>query len=315
MYKNSFVLAIKNGDRQILRETTDQTVSLPYESTYSIFLKNKNNCSAGVELSIDGEDILGGEKIIVPANGNIDLERFVKEGAESDGCEFKFTKPTKELASGKKKKNIGKIVARFYLEKKQQNAEEDDDMISWKKIKKEIDKIEDRKPYLSYPVPYLLPYPVPYYPPHYRYRRWWEREWISDEPPYPYGTTTPRFFHDGSGNSTWTTISCNSSSFDGDISSSFSISSNSSDTVFLANDNSSSSLSGITIEGEESEQDVDMDYIGELSDKCTVICLTIKPSIKALTVSKTKKKHCPDCGSSNKNIAKFCMNCGKKLKK
>lgn len=308
MYKNNFVLAVKNEDGQVLRETTDQTVSLPYESTYCIFLKNKNNRAAGVELSIDGEDILSGEKIIVPANGNIDLERFIKEGAGADGNKFKFAKPTKERISGKKKREIGKIIARFYLEKSQQDAEKNSEEELLGEIKKELDKIKDRNPpYI--PVPY--PYPVPVRP---TYRRWWEKwpyeppYWNSPDFTYTISATTESLYMPIWKETAETSWTSSSTSF-------CSSGENSCDTLFLANESSNSDLSGITIEGDESDQDVDMDEIGELSKKFTEICLTIKPSVKALTVSKTKKKYCSNCGSVNKNVAKFCINCGNKLEK
>ena len=86
MYNNKFVVAVKTGGR-VLREVGD-TVYLPFGCEYSILLKNLNNVRAEVKITIDDEDVLGGNTIVVNANSNVELERYLKD--LSKGNRFKF---------------------------------------------------------------------------------------------------------------------------------------------------------------------------------------------------------------------------------
>jgi zinc-ribbon domain len=86
MYNNKFVVAVKTGGR-ILREV-DDTVYLPFGCEYSLLLKNLNNVRAEVRITIDDEDVLGGNSIVVNANSNVELERYLKD--LSKGNRFKF---------------------------------------------------------------------------------------------------------------------------------------------------------------------------------------------------------------------------------
>jgi hypothetical protein len=73
---NSFVLAIKDSKRQVLREY-DGKVYLPFHSEYSLFLKNTGSVRALATVEIDGTDVLGGNGLVIPAWGHVDLERFI----------------------------------------------------------------------------------------------------------------------------------------------------------------------------------------------------------------------------------------------
>jgi hypothetical protein len=88
VYLNKFVVAVKvNG--KILRET-DNTVSLPFGSEYSIFVKNLDSRRALANVSVDGKEAISG--LILPAYGSVDLERFVKDW--QTGNRFKFIERT-----------------------------------------------------------------------------------------------------------------------------------------------------------------------------------------------------------------------------
>lgn len=89
MYRNQYVLAIKDQSKQILREI-DGKVYLPFNTEYSLFLKNTNTVGALCKVLIDGMDVLGGNEIFIPARSNIDLKRFVVDGNMSSGKKFKF---------------------------------------------------------------------------------------------------------------------------------------------------------------------------------------------------------------------------------
>jgi len=86
MYKNQFVAAIKSGNK-VLREVGD-TVYLPFGCEYAILLKNLNIVRAEVKITIDDEDVLGGNTIVVNPNSDLELERFLKDLTK--GNRFKF---------------------------------------------------------------------------------------------------------------------------------------------------------------------------------------------------------------------------------
>lgn len=88
MYKDKFVLAVKH-DGKILREFKGQ-VYLPFGSEYSLYLKNLNSVRALARIWIDGQLVTDGVDLIVPANGHIDLERFIRNGNLNNGNKFKF---------------------------------------------------------------------------------------------------------------------------------------------------------------------------------------------------------------------------------
>jgi len=98
MYSNKLVIAVKHNDR-VLREHGD-TVHIPFGSEYALTIKNKNSVRALVRVEIDGVDVTGGTRLIVPANGSLDLERFIKEGNLNQWNRFKFIERTKKIEDG-----------------------------------------------------------------------------------------------------------------------------------------------------------------------------------------------------------------------
>jgi hypothetical protein len=86
MYNNKFVATIKSGGK-VLRELND-TVYLPFGCEYSVLLKNLNTVRAEVKISIDDEDVLNGNTIVVNPNSDVELERFLKD--LDKGNRFKF---------------------------------------------------------------------------------------------------------------------------------------------------------------------------------------------------------------------------------
>jgi hypothetical protein len=87
MYGNKLAAAIRVNGR-VLREFKD-TVYIPFGTEYSILIKNLNTVRAIVNVTVDGVAAVDGG-LIVPAGGEIDLERFVKTGNLSQGNRFKF---------------------------------------------------------------------------------------------------------------------------------------------------------------------------------------------------------------------------------
>jgi hypothetical protein len=92
-YKKNFVVAIKvNG--KILRESAEE-VQLPFGSEYSILLKNLNPVRAMAQISIDGKDAT--TWLILPANGTVEVERFLRADNLKQGNRFKFVERTEQV--------------------------------------------------------------------------------------------------------------------------------------------------------------------------------------------------------------------------
>lgn len=87
MYSEKMVASIKaNG--KILREFKD-TVYCPFNTEYSILLKNLNAIRALVNIYIDGEDVVPGG-LVLNAQQELELERFIKNNNLNEGNKFKF---------------------------------------------------------------------------------------------------------------------------------------------------------------------------------------------------------------------------------
>jgi hypothetical protein len=98
MYSDKLVLAVKaNG--KILREKQD-SVYVPFGTEYSLLIKNKNSVRASVSVEIDGADVAEHCTFIIPANGELDLERYIKGGNLKTGNKFKFIERTKKIEDG-----------------------------------------------------------------------------------------------------------------------------------------------------------------------------------------------------------------------
>jgi len=114
VYRERFVAVVKHKGK-ILREH-DDTVTLPFGSEYSILLKNLETRRASVKISIDGTDVLNGHSLVVNANSEIEIERFLKD--LDKGNRFKFIEKTQEIADYRGDKiDDGFIRIEFAFEK------------------------------------------------------------------------------------------------------------------------------------------------------------------------------------------------------
>jgi hypothetical protein len=114
MYNQKMVCCLKaNG--KVLREFKD-TVYVPFGSEYSILIKNLNSVRAIVNITIDGQEVVP-DGLVVNANQEIDLERFVKD--LSKGNKFKFIERTANIENGPRgiKVDDGLIRVSFKYEK------------------------------------------------------------------------------------------------------------------------------------------------------------------------------------------------------
>ena len=90
-------VVVCNG--QILREIRNpgsDDVRLPFGSEYSLRFKNLNNVRAAISVTVDGEDVLDGHRLVLDANETTDLEGFMDGSAVRN--RFKFINKTKEIS-------------------------------------------------------------------------------------------------------------------------------------------------------------------------------------------------------------------------
>lgn len=88
MYNNKLIVAVKTNNK-VLREFGDK-VYIPTGSEYSLLIKNLNSSRAKVSITIDGQDVMDGQSLVVNGNDQIELERFIKNGNITSGNKFKF---------------------------------------------------------------------------------------------------------------------------------------------------------------------------------------------------------------------------------
>jgi hypothetical protein len=95
MYNSKMVASIKcNG--KVMREHGD-TVYLPFNSDFTIFLKNLNTKRVQVNITIDGEDVLDGSCLIINAGESLDLKRWLLNGDMKTGPKFRFIEKTEGI--------------------------------------------------------------------------------------------------------------------------------------------------------------------------------------------------------------------------
>jgi len=92
-YKDQFVVEVK-ADGQILR-VKDGAVYLPFGCEYSILLKNLNSRKASVKVSIDSEDVLDGNSLIINPLVTHELQGFLRGTTARN--RFRFIQKTKEI--------------------------------------------------------------------------------------------------------------------------------------------------------------------------------------------------------------------------
>ena len=95
MYHNQVVAVVKAGGK-VLRESGN-IVTIPFGSEYSVLIKNLKSVRIQFKVSVDGTDATNGTWIIIPANGSVELERFIRNGNWERGNRFKFIERTHEI--------------------------------------------------------------------------------------------------------------------------------------------------------------------------------------------------------------------------
>jgi len=110
----SFSVTVISGDKPI-KEVGGVAV-IQFNSEYKLLLKNNNNRRAVARVTIDGTNISSFGDIVVRANGELYLERFITQSME-DGKRFKFVPLDHPEVDDPKKAENGLIRVEFKLEK------------------------------------------------------------------------------------------------------------------------------------------------------------------------------------------------------
>ncbi len=93
MYKNNFVATLSSNNKFFKDE--GGCFLIPFDTQYSIFLKNLQRRNASVKISIDGQDVLDGKSIVVFGNSSVTLDGFLKGDMISN--KFKFIRRSKKI--------------------------------------------------------------------------------------------------------------------------------------------------------------------------------------------------------------------------
>lgn len=278
MYQDKFVVAIKAGGK-ILRETKD-LVHLPFGSEFSVLVKNLNSRRAKFRLHIDGADVLDGTDIVVNANSEIEVKRFIRNGNMNEGNAFKFIERTAAIEDGPRgiRADDGIVRVEYWFEKEKPVY---------------VDRYVDRV----------------------HYRDWWyDRHPIGS--PY-FGTYLDNsvklksaIARGAAPEATYSATNVSAIATSASLNS-VSQSSLSSGLENLQND------AGITVAGSKVEQKFTPVYSFDAEPVSQVIVLRIvgkKGNVEvAQPVTVKTKQKCTTCGKVNKATAKFCSDCGTAL--
>jgi len=279
MYKERFIAVIKyNG--KVLRERND-IVKLPFGSEYSIMLKNLESRKAVVNVSVDGEDVLDGKKIIVDANSEMELKGFMK--GISVRNRFKFIQKTKEISDHRGDRlDDGIVRVEFTFEKKKVTQIVEETKVyttEWPKV------------WWYWTCPSCGTWPC-------TCSKWWSSDYYYLNNP----SNGSGGFSCSSGDSE--TINCFHSSSD-------------LNNMSFTDSGVGAPLDdeGITVKGSKTRQDFSYGHTRELEEESSVIILRLRginkkgTAVKKPVTVKTKLT-CPTCGRKSKSTKRFCGNCG-----
>lgn len=280
-YKDRFVAEVKHNG-QILR-MRDGFVTLPFGSEYSLLLKNLNSRRASVNISIDGQDVLGGQSLVLDPNQSSELMGFLQGSSVRN--RFKFIKKTREVVEHRGDRiDDGMIRIEFAYEKPKP------------KIREIITKKHEEHHYNYYYGTYHTP--VKY----------------DSDPVWTYSNnenTTARnvkgFHSTAEGRSP---VACESlnDSLSCDAPENIMNSVNQQDLTTPIDD------MGITVKGSETYQGFQYTSMGE-TEEAEVIIINLKGidsqgSIVKQPITTREKLTCSSCGKKSRSNFKFCPACG-----
>jgi len=277
VYSNKFVVSLKS-DGKVLREQNG-SIELPFGNEYSIFLKNLESRTAVVSISIDGEDVLDRNKLVIHPNSDLELKGFMKGNIAKN--RFRFIKRTKNI-----EENRGIHI--------------DDGLI---RVKFQFEKMK--------PVTQDVVYN---YRPNYR-PNWWWNSWSYPYYPYQQSQWSDNISYgisdQGNNNISGTMSDCVGcgTAVDCSVTASYSAQPKSVPTADFGEEQ------GITTKGTLTNQQFSSVSTNELEEQSHVIVLKLIGYTKDGDIIKkpvyTREKiKCPICGGPNRSSNRFCYECG-----
>lgn len=275
-------MAIKANNKP-LREF-DGTVYLPFGTEYTILLKNLHARKARVTVFIDGEDALGGSKLIVDGKSQIELKRFIRNGNLEHGNSFKFIEKTDKVSKHRGDRIDDGLITIHY-EFEVQNS------VSYSPY---IMRNQDRKTVWTTP-----------YPPYNEICR---------------GVATPGYYGNEIWNKTDTPLSSNEPQTVTYSSTTLCNSAtNMSVTRSRVSPQAVNTTAGVTAPGTVNDQKfvaasgfygdgVTHSMTIQLAGETEASKASATPITKPVVVQ--RRKRCPMCGTNVKQTAKFCHECG-----
>jgi hypothetical protein len=287
MYSDKLVTCIKVHGK-ILREQ-GSVVKLPFGSEYSVLVKNLDSVRAQIKVNVDGIDATEGTQLIIPANGQIELERYIRNGNMDSGNKFKFIERTEGIESNRGIKADDGIVR----------------VEAWReKVTAVVDETIVRHNYYDewYPVP--RPY-SPWRPyPHYPY-------------PYRYGGMYSSTHSYNSNISHRRPMSRPGASASAGRRSLHPPTRSGGTLRQMSAMNTSLNDTGITVPGSQSNQVFQWTSGFPLHEQSIVMVLHLRGEVGgkvvAVPVTVNAKPRCETCGRVNKGTAQFCSQCGTSL--
>ena len=274
MYSKNFVVVVRVNGRN-LREFgsngSECSVLLPFGTEYSISAKNLESRPARMRISIDGEDVLSKNWIIVPAGKEISVDGFMNSSGKVTN-KFRFIQKTEQIVDHRGDRiDDGFISVQWQFEKP-------------KPITVDIHENHYHNDWHWY-------HPKPYWP-----SNPWGGPWVT------YGSETVR----GLSGDTQVTNCVNSTEPPKSVSS------------YNIDVSMTSPLpdEGITVKGEDINQQYRTGYIGVLEPNKHTMIIRLKGTSKVAgervvaPVEVRTKVQCPTCGIMAKSGMKFCSNCG-----
>ena len=280
MYHNKLVVGIYAGSKKLAED--GQNVFVPFGTEYEIHLKNVSPRRMAVQVDIDGKDVMEGKQLLLEPNKLVKLKRFY-EGSAKEGSAFKFIQMTDKIA-GHRGERIDDSMIRisYWMEK------------------------EKRERYYTV-FKYVDPFPF-----------WWGGGvWIGER----------RSIQWGAGPNNVQQSLTNGNNFDSGSSSAFFCSARNAAPTAGAQAKLQHEIipmevepdKGITVPGSDVKQEFTDAYIGELEATGSVMILHLVGQVGEEKVERPVLEStvlvCETCGFKSNPQAKFCPECGTKLKR
>lgn len=296
MYNSGLVVVIKSNGK-ILRENKDEAY-LPFGSEYSILLKNLETRKCLIKITVDNQDVLDGNSLILNSNCEMELDGFMKGMVARN--RFKFIRKTKEISEFRGDRIDDGIIRIEY----------------W------FEKFVEKRQVITENYNYNFTCNGNCFSCYKSYCMNRKYHWYNGSGTYSIGSSV--------GSSSFQNLSnVSSGSISGEPIGMY-YSSLSNNTTFRNSGNLNAGINnldkkshdvktvldeGITVKGSEVHQQFQYGLIGDLEDNSRVIILKLigmtgenKTVTNPVTIK--TKKICQTCGKKSKSHMKFCSNCG-----